>query len=73
MYHNELYIGWTMNEYYAVKIVGKPILPLEKFIFGVLIATGILFLLIGPFILFSTVSPLVSFNPVLGGVISLNM
>lgn len=64
-YHAELYVGHTGNRWYTIKPLGMPQPALDKCIFGVLISTGVLALLIGPFIIFSTLSPLVSNNPVI--------
>jgi len=72
-YHFELYIGWTGNRFYTIKTLGSPTECLDKFIFGVLIGSVLLFLLIGPFYMFSTVSPLVDFNPVTQGKFELNL
>lgn len=63
-YHVELFLSWTGNRYYTIKALGIPIEMFDKCIFGVLIASVILFLLIGPFYLFSTVSPYVDYNPI---------
>jgi hypothetical protein len=68
-----LYIGWTGNRYYTIKVLGSPTECLDKFIFGVLITSVLLFLLIGPFYLFSTASPLVSYNPVIQGKFEFNL
>lgn len=72
-YHFELYIGWTGNRWYTIKTLGSPTECFDKFIFGVLIGSGLLFLLIGPFYMFSTSSPLVANNPVIAGKFELNL
>jgi hypothetical protein len=46
---------------------------IDKFIFGVLIASVVLFLLIGPFYIFSSYSPWVKANPVLSANLKLNL
>lgn len=71
-YHWEMFIGWTGNRYYSFKILGSQTECLDKCIFGVLIASGLLFLLIGPFYIFSSISYLVDYNKVLQGTINLN-
>lgn len=71
-YHCELFLSWTGNKYYTEKTLGSPAECLDKCIFGVLIASVILFLLIGPFILFSTSSPYVGFNPISQAYINFN-
>lgn len=65
MYHYEIYASMIGNMWYIPKILGKPVDPSEKCIFGFL-ATGLVtFLLVGPFLLFSDLIPgLVVFNPV---------
>jgi len=63
-YHFEMFLGWTGNRYYTIKVLGSPTECLDKFIFGVLISSVLLFLLMGPFYLFSTWSPMVGFNPI---------
>jgi hypothetical protein len=68
-----MFIGWTGNRYYTVKVLGSPTECLDKFIFGVLISSVLLFLLMGPFYLFSTWSPLVGFNPIVEGTFNLNL
>lgn len=72
-YHWDMFIGWTGNRYYTIKVLGSPTECLDKFIFGVLISSVLLFLLMGPFYLFSTMSPLVGFNPVIEGEFNLNI
>jgi hypothetical protein len=67
-----MYVCWTGNRFYTIKLLGSPTECLDKFIFGVLIASGLLFLLIGPFYIFSSISPLVNYNEVLQGTINLN-
>jgi hypothetical protein len=56
----DMYLYWIGNRYYTIKEIGLQIEPVEKCIFGVLIASVVLFLVIGPFIIFSDFSPLVS-------------
>lgn len=68
-----MYLCWTGNRFYTIKVLGSPQECLDKFIFGILIASGVLFLLIGPFLIFSTLSPLVSFNPVIQGEFDMNL
>jgi hypothetical protein len=63
----------TGNKFYTEKTLGSPAECLDKCIFGVLIASVILFLLIGPFILFSTSSPYVGFNPISQAYINFNI
>lgn len=72
-YHWELYIGHTGNRWYTIKTMGSLTPCLDKFIFGILISSGLLFLLMGPFYLFSTWSPMVGFNPVVKGTFDLNI
>lgn len=71
-YHVEMFLSWTGNKYYTIKALGIPIECLDKCIFGVLIASVILFLLIGPFYLFSTISPYVDYNPISQAYINMN-
>jgi len=71
-YHWEMFVAWTGNRWYTIKVLGSPTECFDKFIFGVLIASGLLFLLIGPFYIFSSLSPLVAYNKVLQGTINLN-
>lgn len=66
-YHMEMYLYWIGNRWYVIKDLGMQIEPVEKCIFGVLIASIVLFLVVGPFIIFSDFSPLVSYNEVLDG------
>lgn len=68
-----MFTGWTGNKWYVIKTLGEPTECLDKFIFGVLISSVLLFLLMGPFYLFSTMSPLVDFNPVTQGSFHLNL
>jgi len=56
-YHCEMYLFWTGNRFYTMKTLGSPQECLDKFIFGILIASVVLFLLIGPFYIFSSMSP----------------
>lgn len=67
-----MYLFWTGNRFYTIKTLGSPQECIDKFIFGVLIASGVLFLLIGPFYMFSSMSPYIQFNPVLQGNLNLN-
>lgn len=71
-YHFELFQGWAGNKWYTIKPMGIEAECLDKFIFGFLFSSIILFLLIGPFYLFSTMSMYVAYNPVLEGSFELN-
>ena len=68
-----MFSNWTGNRFYVIKTLGSPTECLDKFIFGVLISSVLLFLLMGPFYLFSTMSPLVDFNPVTQGSFHINL
>lgn len=68
----DFYLYWTGNRYYTIKPLGSPTECLDKFIFGILIASLVLFLLIGPFYLFSSMSPWVTYNDVLSGTVEIN-
>lgn len=72
-YHSEMFLGWTGNRWYTIKILGSQTECFDKFIFGVLLTSGALFLLMGPFYLFSTMSPMVGFNPISEGKFNLNL
>lgn len=76
MYHYELFSAKIGNNWYNLKPLGSAVTLDEKCIFGVLITSIILILIVGPLILFSNLMPgLVTFNPVLNAdiQISLNM
>jgi len=65
-YHYEIYSARIGNMWYVTKILGSPVEPMDKFIFGWFMTGIILTLVVGPLILFSDLMPgLVGFNPVL--------
>lgn len=66
-----MYLYWVSNKWYTIKDIGSVTPCLDKFIFGVLISSVILFLVIGPFYIFCSLSPLVTYNEVLDGQIKL--
>lgn len=68
-----MYLGWVGNRYYLEKVLGSPTGLFDKCLFGVSIASVVLFLLIGPFYIFSSYSPWVRENPVLSANIKLNL
>jgi hypothetical protein len=64
-YHYEIYASKIGNMWYGPKILGSPVEPLDKCLFGVFVSTVITFLLVGPFLLFSDLIPgLVGLNPI---------
>jgi hypothetical protein len=64
-YHYEIYASKIGNMWYVPKILGSPIEPLDKCIFGVLVTSIVTCLLVGPFLLFSDLIPgLVGLNPI---------
>lgn len=66
MYHYELYSAKIGNNWYNEKPLGSAVTLDEKCIFGVLMTSIVLVLIVGPLILFSNLMPgLVTFNPVL--------
>jgi len=66
MYHFELYSSKIGNNWYNQKALGSAVTADDKCIFGVLMTSIILTLIVGPLILFSNLMPgLVTFNPVL--------
>lgn len=66
MYHYELFASKIGNSYYNMKPLGSAVTLDEKCLFGGLVTTIILILIIGPLILFSNLMPgLVTFNPVI--------
>ena len=64
MYHCELFISKNGNVSYTKRILGSKILLLDRCIFGWLITTVILGVLIGPFYFFSDYGGFISPNPV---------
>lgn len=66
MYHYELYSAKIGNNWYNQKQLGSKVTWDDKCIFGVLMTSIVLVLIVGPLILFSNLMPgLVTFNPVL--------
>jgi hypothetical protein len=64
-YHYEIYASKIGNMWYIPKVLGSPVEPLDKCIFGVLATSLITLLFVGPFILFSDLVPgLVVLNPI---------
>lgn len=64
-YHYEIYASKIGNKWYVTKLLGSPVDPSEKCIFGVLITSIVLILLVGPVLLFSDMIPgLVVPNPI---------
>jgi len=68
-----MYLGWVGNRWYLEKTLGEQTGLIDKCIFGVAIASVVLFLLIGPFYIFSSYSPWVKANPVLSANLMLNL
>lgn len=66
-----MYLYWVGNRWYTIKDLGIQVECAEKCIFGILIASVVLFLLIGPFYIFSSISPWVAHNAVLDGRVNL--
>lgn len=64
-YHYEIYASKIGNMWYIPKVLGSPVEPADKCIFGVLMTSIVTFLLVGPFLLFSDLIPgLVVLNPI---------
>jgi hypothetical protein len=71
-YHYEIYASRIGNMWYGPKILGSPIEPVDKCIFGWVMTSIVLILIVGPLILFSNLMPgLVTNNPVLSADISI--
>lgn len=66
-YHFDLYAAKNGNISYTKKVLGSPTALLDKCVFGCLISTVILMLLVGPLIFFSDVGGFIAPNPVLSG------
>jgi len=63
-YHYEIYASKIGNMWYIPKVLGSPVEPIDKCIFGVVTTSVVTFLLVGPFLLFSDLIPgLVVMNP----------
>jgi len=64
MYHYEMYASKIGNQWYVPKILGSPVEPFDKCIFGFLMTSVVLVFLVGPILLFSNMIPgLVKPNP----------
>lgn len=63
-YHLELYIAKNGNYSYVVKPLGSATLLLDKIIFGWLISSVLLLLLLGPVFFFSELGSFIQENPV---------
>ena len=73
-YHYEIYAARIGNKWYVPKPLGSPVAPDEKFIFGWLMTSIVLLLIVGPLILFSDLMPgLVGMNPVLSADVNIFM
>jgi hypothetical protein len=73
-YHYEIYASRIGNMWYVPKILGTPVEPLDKCIFGWFMTTVVLIIIVGPLILFSNLMPgLVTINPVLSADIQIYM
>lgn len=71
-YHYEIYASRIGNKWYVTKILGSPVEPMDKCIFGWLMTSIVLILIVGPLILFSNLMPgLVTENPVISADISI--
>lgn len=71
-YHYELYASKIGNMWYIPKVLGRPVDPCEKCIFGFLMTSIVTFLFVGPFLLFSDLIPgLVVPNPILNADVQL--
>jgi len=62
-----MYCAKNGNISYTIRVLGAPTPLLDKCIFGVLISSVILFLLVGPLVFFSDIGGFVAPNPVLSG------
>jgi hypothetical protein len=72
-YHYELYACKIGNKWYGDKKLGLKTDRCEKCLFGVLMTSIVMILMVGPFLLFSDLIPgLIAINPVLSADIQLS-
>ena len=64
-YHYELYAAKIGNRWYGEKPLGAKVDRCEKCIFGIIMTSVVMVLMVGPFLLFSDLLPgLIQINPV---------
>jgi hypothetical protein len=66
-----MYISKAGNWSYTIRTLGEPVPALDKCIFGYLIISVIMFVLIGPLFVFSDAGPFIAPNQVIGGALKL--